>query len=53
MSKLRLSCFSDLHLEFEGYKWQIPELDTDLLILAGDIGNGFLELSGLLDKVKD
>lgn len=38
---LRFRLFSDLHLEFEGYKWNIPDIEEnyDLIILAGDIGN--------------
>ncbi len=42
MSKLKLAFWSDLHLEFDGYKWKMPKVKADLLILAGDVGQGLL-----------
>lgn len=40
MNKLKLHLLSDLHCEFDGYKWNIPKTNADLICLAGDIGNG-------------
>ena len=37
---MKIQFMSDLHNEFSGYKWHIPETDCDLIILAGDIGVG-------------
>ena len=37
---LKIQLLSDLHCEFDKYKWNIPETDCDLIVLAGDIGNG-------------
>lgn len=34
---MRLALYSDLHLEFMPVAWQPPELDVDVVILAGDI----------------
>jgi Icc-related predicted phosphoesterase len=37
MSKLKLALFSDLHIEFA--PWEIPKVDCDIIVLAGDISN--------------
>ncbi len=38
---MKLALYSDLHLEFmRGSPWRPPELDVDLVILAGDIDVG-------------
>lgn len=36
---MKLALFSDLHLELlDGESWQPPQLDVDVVILAGDVG---------------
>lgn len=37
---MKLQILSDLHLEFNNYDWNIPILNSSLVILAGDIGVG-------------
>lgn len=38
---MKIQIFSDIHIEFRGDKpFQIPEADSDLVVLAGDIGVG-------------
>lgn len=38
---MRIFLASDLHQEFLGYTWEIPpDVNCDLVVLAGDIGNG-------------
>lgn len=37
---MRIALYSDLHLEFMQAPWQLPEVDVDVVILAGDISTG-------------
>ncbi len=39
---MKLNFVSDLHQEFLGYKWDLVKTDADVIILAGDIGQGVL-----------
>lgn len=54
---IKIQLLSDLHEEFLGYNWDIPETDCDLIFLAGDIGNGLygpewaIRQSEKLDKI--
>jgi predicted phosphodiesterase len=34
-----IQLLSDVHMEFRDYDWDIPDIESDLIILAGDIGN--------------
>jgi Icc-related predicted phosphoesterase len=41
---------SDLHNEFTDYKWQIPNADSDIIVLAGDIGNGLRGVTWAIEQ---
>lgn len=38
----KIQFMSDIHLEYLGYKYDIPKTDADIVLLAGDIGYGLL-----------
>jgi len=38
---MKIQYLSDLHLEYRFYNWNIPITNSDIVVLAGDIGIGF------------
>ena len=49
---MKLHVLTDVHLEFQKWRrvWDLPSIDCDVHVLAGDIGNGFLGLDFALQK---
>jgi predicted phosphodiesterase len=49
---MRLQLYSDLHNEFRIQDFQIPKLDSDLIVLAGDIGKKIKAMEYAIDVMK-
>ena len=39
---MKINFLSDIHLEYLGYQYDLAKTDADIIVLAGDIGNGLL-----------